>query len=153
MQNGFRGISLAVAAATVLTVAGCYGDDGGGSGGTHLTISSPAANATVQMSATRTLPIEFTLSGFTLQMAGTCGSNTDCGHLHLRIDGDSCNNVQMGKPYNAVAYVSPITANLALCPSASGTHTFLLELHDDHHAPVMDSYGTPITAQVRATVQ
>jgi hypothetical protein len=112
-----------------------------------ITITAPTAGQTVTRSAANTIDVSFTVTNFLLKAAGTCPAGNDaCGHVHLKVDGDSCNNVPAGKAYNNSGAVSPLPANLALCPTATGPHSLLLYLESDTHKPIVGSNGYPISS-------
>ena len=146
---------------TVLLVAaaGCdYGSSNitGGSGPAQtpaINISGPEWGATVTIGNDNALPVMFTVSNFTLSMPGTCAGQVDCGHVHLKIDGNACNNTAAMKPYNVAGWSSPISANFGLCPAVDGQHDISLELHHDDHSPVVDGKGTVISTSAQITAQ
>jgi hypothetical protein len=117
----------------------------------------PVAASTVTMGtdADKTVPIYFTAANFTFKAAGTCGTTPNCGHAHLNIDGDACDNVAAGKTYNSSNSADglvPIKAKLSLCPNPTGQHTFVVTLHHDDHSPVQVS-GQTVAATTIANVQ
>ena len=94
-------------------------------------------------------------SNFKLMPAGQCGSDTRCGHLHMKIDpdGDKCN--QPGKPYNSMNSDfggDLIKADFGACQSPKGEHVIGVLLADDRHQPVLVG-GKPVTALVRVTTR
>ena len=94
-------------------------------------------------------------SNFKLMPAGQCGSDTRCGHLHMKIDpdGDQCN--QPGKPYNSMNSDfggDLIKADFGACQSPKGEHVIGVLLADDRHQPVLVG-GKPVTALVRVTTR
>jgi hypothetical protein len=104
-----------------------------------ITISEPMQNATVTMAAGNTVPITFSVMNFVLKAPGTClATDGACGHVHVKVDGNGCNNTAAMKPYNNAGFASPISADLAFCPMATGAHTISLELHNNDHTPVLD---------------
>jgi len=78
--------------------------------------------------------LAFSVTDFTLAAPGTCPiTDGACGHVHLKIDGDACDNTPMMAPYNAAGAASPLTANFALCAKPKGAHSALLYLEHDNH--------------------
>jgi hypothetical protein len=90
----------------------------------------------------------------------------NCGHVHLYIDPDASDNspcTPSGAPYNNASPLaedggatpfSPINAIMSSCANTdaiNGSHTVLLELHSDQHAPIKDSTGKTISASVQFT--
>jgi hypothetical protein len=121
-----------------------------GAAGPSITITSPQNGAAVEAGTDmdKSVPVSFTVQGFTLMAPGTCPSVSDtCGHVHLFVDGAACTPV--GKPYNNGGAASPLNAKLASCATPIGAHTISLELHRNDHTPVMT--GSP-TASVMVTV-
>jgi hypothetical protein len=159
-----------VACSSSSSSGGTAGD--GGSGGTaptpSITITSPAAGATVMVTALTgppaqaVVPIAFTVANFTLMAPGTCPGgdmDTGCGHIHLTVDGTAC--TPSGAPYNNAtpatasadgAGASPVNALLNLCPMINGSHTVNLSLHNDTHAPLDGPDGGVIDTSVTITV-
>jgi hypothetical protein len=93
------------------------------------------------------VPIDFTVTNFTLVAPGAtgCAVTDNCGHVHVNVDGMQCN--ASGSPYNNAATASPTEADLSLCSMVAGAHTIVLELrHNDHSA-----FNPPITATVHIT--
>lgn len=87
-------------------------------------------------------------SNFALLPAGQCGSNRQCGHVHMKIDpdGDTCNIP--GRPYNSMNSDfggDLIKARFGHCPQVSGEHVIGILLADDHHRPILVD-GAPVTA-------
>jgi hypothetical protein len=94
-------------------------------------------------------------STFTLLPAGQCGTNRQCGHVHLKIDpdGDTCNIP--GKPSNSMNSDfggDLIKARFGHCPDTAGQHVIGILLADDHHKPVLVD-GKPVTALVTVTTK
>lgn len=94
-------------------------------------------------------------SNFKLMPAGQCGSDTRCGHLHMKIDpdGDKCN--QPGKPYNGMNSDfggNLIKADFGVCQTPTGEHVIGVLLADDRHQPVLVG-GKPVTALVQVTTR
>lgn len=117
------------------TTGGNDAGSGGGGGNGTIKIDSPTANASVTLKADKTADVAFTITNFTLKAPGSCGSATNCGHVHVLIDGSACNDTKGGLPYNVAATASPAAPNFGLCPTADGAHTLTLELHNDDHSP------------------
>lgn len=94
--------------------------------------------------------VDFTITNFTLKDPGTCAGATNCGHLHLLVDGANCN--APGTPYNAAATSSPATAGFDYCKSGiPGSHVISLEIHNDDHSPFKVG-GQTVSDQVTVTV-
>ncbi|WP_207480944.1 hypothetical protein [Arenibaculum pallidiluteum] len=94
-------------------------------------------------------------SSFALKPAGQCGTDLQCGHLHLKIDpqGDSCNIP--GRPYNSMNSDlggEVIKARFGHCGTATGPHVIGILLADDQHRPVLVD-GKPVTALVRVVTR
>ncbi|MDQ0589206.1 hypothetical protein [Variovorax paradoxus] len=94
-------------------------------------------------------------SNFKLLPAGQCGSDTRCGHIHMKIDpeGDSCN--LPGRPYNSMNSDfggDLIKARFGPCPSPVGSHVVGVLLADDHHKPILVN-GKPVTALVKVSTR
>jgi len=94
-------------------------------------------------------------SNFALLPAGQCGTNRQCGHVHMKIDpdGDTCNIP--GRPYNSMNSDfggNLIKARFGHCPKAAGQHVIGVLLADDHHKPVLVD-GKPVTALVTVTTK
>jgi hypothetical protein len=121
-----------------------------GAPGPSITITSPQNGATVMpaLDADKSVPVSFTVQGFTLMAPGTCPSTSDtCGHVHLLVDGNLCN--APGMIYNDAGAASPIIAKLATCGMTTGPQTISVELHRNDHTPV--ATGSP-TSMVTVTV-
>jgi hypothetical protein len=107
--------------------------------------------------------LEFSVTNFTLMEKGTCAGAANCGHVHVRVDGDNCNDTdEMGEkePYNEELSASPGHADLAYCQGvtigvggikgADGPHAIELQLFNDAETPVMAS-GMTVTDSVNVT--
>ena len=121
-----------------------------------LKITWPPEGATIPLAAggERSIGV-VTESNFKLKPAGTCGSDTRCGHVHMKIDpdGDTCN--LPGRPSNSMNsdFGGPlIKANFGACQSPTGTHVIGVLLADDHHKPILVN-GQPVTALVKVTTK
>jgi hypothetical protein len=118
-------------------------------GATGVMVMSGMVGGTAQ----KVVPIAFTTTNFMLANPGMCGAQAgtdNCGHIHVYLDGMTCN---MG-PYNNDAVASPAQAVLSYCPSSdaiNGMHTVSLELHHDDHSPINNSNGQVISASVSIT--
>lgn len=131
------------------TDGGASGDSGSGGGNGTIKISSPTAGSSVAMN-NGSIDVAFAITNFTLKAPGSCGSTTNCGHVHVLIDGSSCNDTAGGVPYNVAATSSPAQPNFHLCPTAAGSHTITLELHNDDHSPYQVN-GATVSDQVAIT--
>jgi hypothetical protein len=125
-------------------------DTGSGGGFPGITISSPASGAAVTLMPPQdAVPISFAVTNFTLMAPGTCAGATNCGHIHILVDGPAC--TPDGAPYNNDATSSPGNALLNACPTANGSHTATLEIHHDDHSPFLGASGTVISTSVSFT--
>ena len=121
-----------------------------------LTILWPPEGATVPLGTDEEAAIGVVVeSDFRLLPAGSCGDDTRCGHVHMKIDpdGDSCN--VPGRPYNSMNSDfggDLIKARFGHCPPPKGQHVIGILLADDHHQPVLVD-GKPITALVSVTTE
>lgn len=117
-----------------------------------LAITSPTDGATVTTAAdgARSVLIDFTTEGVTLEAPGTClATDSPCGHVRVTVDGDACNAA--GDAFNSVAVASPAQAGLARCAAATGAHTIRLALAQDDGAPWLDGGGSEIAASLTVT--
>jgi hypothetical protein len=152
--------TLVFLAASLL--AACGGSASGTvSSNATVNITSPTSGSSVALGADagKSVPVTFTLTGYTLMAAGTCGGQANCGHLHLRIDDDAspCNNsagATSGDRYNVqVTSGTAANAQFAVCGAgAAGTHSITLEVADDSHHLVVNSSGNPIASTVTGIV-
>src|SRR5262249_51472448 len=118
-----------------------------------IQISSPADSAVITATAANPgVDIAFTVSNFTLQVPGKCAEATNCGHVHVTVDGTMCNDPAAPGPYNADGFASPIRINLSLCPMISGPHHVVAELHNDDHTSYIGPSGKPVTSGINITV-
>ena len=121
-----------------------------------LQIVWPPEGASVQLGTDpeRTIGV-VVKSNYKLLAAGQCGSDTRCGHIHMKIDpeGDSCN--LPGRPYNSMNSDfggELVKARFGPCPSPAGQHVIGILLADDHHRPILVN-GKPVTQLVRVTTR
>jgi len=98
----------------------------------------------------QSVPLSYATSGFILRPPGTCSGAINCGHVHVLVDGTTCNST--GNPYNNASTGSPAVALLSHCPAALGGHDFRLELHNDDHSPVLDAAGRNVQTSARLNV-
>jgi hypothetical protein len=130
------------------------GDSGSGGSTPTIAITAPANNGTLTLSSTKTGDITFTTTDFTLMAPGTCPADVagqpPCGHVHVLIDGATCNDTASGSPYNVAANASPAVANFGFCTTADGPHTIVLELHNDDHSPFQVN-GQTVSATISIT--
>jgi hypothetical protein len=68
--------------------------------------------------------------------------------VHVKIDSDACNDTAGGKAYNVAGFASPVSANLAFCPTVDGPHRIDVELHKDDHSLVTDAASEAVSAWV-----
>jgi hypothetical protein len=138
-----------------------------------LTLTSPTEGATVaaelEQEGTETelhVEIEFTVTNFTLAEPGKCGGKPSCGHVHVKVDGDKCNDTEEDGtkvPYNELVFASPAGADLLYCEGvtlgpmgvmgAEGPHVIAVQLFNDDHSAVTSPSGQGITDQVNVTVE
>jgi hypothetical protein len=126
---------------------------GGSSSGSNATISitSPAASASVALGSDsqKTVTMIYAVTSFDVKAPGSCGSEANCGHVHILIDGNACNGSDI---YNDSSYAVPdALAFFAKCATPTGSHTVTLELHDDVHNPVKDKNGNQVQTSVSFT--
>jgi hypothetical protein len=141
-QASLIGLGALLAACSSSSAVGTTstGDSGTSTATTPtITITAPADNGTLTLSSTKTGDIAYATTDFTLMAPGSCPADVagqpPCGHVHVLIDGTACNDTASGAPYNIASNGSPAAANFALCPTADGPHTIVLELHNDDHSP------------------
>lgn len=94
-------------------------------------------------------------SNFELVPGGACGTNDQCGHIHMKIDpvGDTCNIPEL--TYNSMNSDfggDLIKARFGHCPNPLGTHVIGILLADQDHQPVIVD-GKPVTALVTVTTR
>jgi hypothetical protein len=114
-----------------------------------VTITAPKQGQTLTLPMGNTANVAFTVTNMALMAPGTCpAGNQACGHAHLKIDGEACNNVAMMKAYNNAGAASPLVANFGFCPQPKGPHNLLLYLEHDNHTPMIGATGYPVSATV-----
>jgi hypothetical protein len=123
-----------------------------------LAITSPTDGATVTMGADayQSVSIAFSTANLTLEPypgSGTCTGNPACGVLTLTIDGDACNDPDLGgAPFNNYgATTSPIDAHFAMCPVPAGQHTVGLAVWDDGATGPIMINGAPLSTEITIT--
>jgi hypothetical protein len=120
---------------------GSGGSSSGGGGAPSITITMPAANASVAVTKpTDTVSVAYTTQNFTgvAPLSASCANTSNnCGHIHVLIDGAAC--TPDGAPYNNDGFASPVNAILSSCPTVNGMHTVTLELHHNDHSPILDA--------------
>ena len=118
-----------------------------------ITITAPGASSSVTLDSTKIVPVQYSTTDFTVKPLGSCGSeSTNCGHVHVLIDGALCSG---RNPYNNTSTAAPTAnADFSKCdPSVVyGSHTVTLELHTDGHNPIASANGQQIAAAVPFTV-
>jgi hypothetical protein len=115
------------------------------SGNGTIKINSPTNNAMVTATmASPDVDVDFAVTNFTLKDPAlkACGTMASCGHVHIVVDGTTCDDKTAPGPYNADGFVSPIGAGLDYCPKISGTHVIVAELHNDDHSIYTAPGGT-----------
>ena len=55
----------------------------------QVNINGITAGQTVDLNPDDTFQINFSVSNFTLESIGNCGTNTNCGQVYLNIDGNA----------------------------------------------------------------
>ena len=117
-----------------------------------LQITSPATGTAVTPTGTdHSVPVAFSVTNFTLKAAGTCSGAANCGHVHMVVDGATCNDPTALGPYNNDGFASPIPINLSKCPAVTGAHTVVAELHNDDHSFYKDQTGSHVTSSITIT--
>jgi hypothetical protein len=136
---------LAIAAAALLAV-GC--GSGTPSVAPSISITSPSNNATSTLGtdAELSLPVTFTTTNYLLMPANSAGCGVGCGHVDVLIDGSACNHSPSS--HNNEGSASPVSALFASCPTAAGSHTVTLELHNNDDTALLDSSGKTVSASV-----
>ena len=126
---------------TTTTSSSSSSSSGGTTGGLTLTVTSPTDGSQIALGTASdplALTISYSVTGFTLATAGTCGVNlTTCGHVHIAVDGTACN--APGKPYNNSGANGNDNALFEFCLVNTGPHVIHLDLHDDQHALIPNS--------------
>lgn len=146
-------VSLIGCACLVLAACGSSS-----SGPAQVTITGVQPGATINLMSDDTYALNFSVSNFSLNQPGQCGSATNCGQAYLNIDGDACN--QSNQTYNAITPTSANTsqsmlfANFALCSPANlgGNHQLVVSLHLDGGAEVVGTGNAPAQATVSVIV-
>ncbi|MFM7204536.1 MAG: hypothetical protein ACKO6N_27495 [Myxococcota bacterium] len=107
-----------------------------------IVITAPALNALTVLGSDgmKTVPVSFQVTNITLAAPGECGGvEGNCGHVHVKLDGDEGN--APGQEYNntAVTADEPAKAFFSYLDddgwTSRGIHTISLELHKDDHTP------------------
>ncbi len=130
------------------------------------TCDSPSLSITTPQGAVLVLdqdaeaPIDFAVTGFTLESNQTCNDPT-CGEVNMFVDeGDAgyggCTADGFAQREQIVA--SPAIANFGLCADAgsgsvTGPHEVTLELHHIDFNPVLDRCGRRVAASVAVTTR
>ncbi|WP_295049083.1 hypothetical protein [uncultured Paracoccus sp.] len=94
-------------------------------------------------------------SNFRLAPAGTCGSDPNCGHVHMKIDPEGNDCDIPGRNYNSMNSDfggNLIVARFGHCSNRTGEHVIGVLLANDHHQPILVD-GQPVTALVRVTTE
>jgi hypothetical protein len=166
------GIASAIGCATL---AFACSSDSAKSGGPDPTIkiTDPADKATVTITEDPDVPIGFTVTNFTLKEApsradagaatvlATCAGAADCGHVHIAVDGHSCDDHEDGETntFNHESATSPIFAGLDYCTDAvtgipkEKAYPVVLTLYRDDETQVMDSLGKPVMDSIEINVK
>lgn len=115
-----------------------------------VSITSPADNSTVNLSADKKVAINFE-TNYTLRAPGTCGTQDNCGHIYVMVDSSTCNAPNM--VFNTIAVSSPVEADLSKCMTPTGMHTITLDLRHDNGTSVQNLLDNPVTSMVTITAQ
>jgi hypothetical protein len=159
-----RSAYLLVGALAAVTVAACSSSSDSGSnnnpdtgtGGTPtIKITKPTTGTSMAISDLTDgtdLDVSYTVTNFDLKAPGSCGTEKNCGHIHVYVNGDACNAT--GLPANAEDITNPITAGIDYCKTGvvAGSYVVKLELHDDTHALVKDAAGNGISDSINITL-
>lgn len=118
-------------------------------GGPVMAIVSPANGTTVKLGndGLKTVPVTLSLQNFTLKAPGTCGTQSNCGHIHLHLDDTLGDNPDA--PYNNAGAALTMDAHFYWLEyneySSTGQHKISISLHkDDHSVAVVN--GTAVEA-------
>lgn len=129
------------------------GSDAGGDapaapGPASITITSPAEGASLSFDGEPTVPVAFTVTGFTLGDISSCAASPACGDVWINVDGADCNAPTGGAPpRNEEGSVSPVIARLEYCfKGADGAHTIIASLHDKNGNAYKDSTGKEVVS-------
>ncbi|GLS39623.1 hypothetical protein GCM10010869_52200 [Mesorhizobium tianshanense] len=147
----FRIIAMTTLAFSLLSLVSAQAEDR-----PTLEIAWPAAASVIELGNDSEKAIGVVVrSNFTLLSAGECGDNSQCGHVHMKIDpdGDTCNIP--GKPYNSMNSDfggDLIEARFGHCPVVVGKHVIGVLIADDRHKPILVD-GKPVTALVTVTTK
>jgi len=142
------------AVAVCLAAFGCGSSS---NGQPQVNINGITAGQTVDLNPDDTFQINFSVSNFTLESIGNCGTNTNCGQVYLNIDGNACNisaqSFNAITPTAASQSTSSIFANFSFCPANgfSGNHQLTLSLHRDDGTEVIGNGNAPAQATVSVT--
>ncbi len=149
------GISRHSCFATFLAIAGCAGPAPSGPP-PEIRLTAPKSAATVAAAPEVVegelkveIEIAFAVRDVTLAKPGGCAGAPDCGHVHVRVDGDGCNDTTAQGdplPYNEEVFASPADADLAYCKGvhidktglhgADGAHVISVALFGDDERPL-----------------
>jgi hypothetical protein len=148
--GGTLGVWLVVQVAA----AGCSSSS---SGPPQIVITSPQSGSVVQLQASDTTTVNFSVSNFALKQPGSCGGGANCGQVYADIDNGACN--QSLKMYNAIApsptnaSTTSVTLDFSVCPAStfSGNHTITLSLRLDNGDQVIGAGNAPAIAQISIT--
>jgi len=130
--------------------AGSAGDSGtnpSDGGDPSIKITDPKNLESISKDAEYTMfpkiPVEFTIANFVLKAPGSANCPAGaCGHVHINVDGNACND--SGGFYNAAAIASPGIIDLGLCTGGvAGAHTVTASLHNNDHSNVALTDGGP----------
>lgn len=146
---------VASIAGVCLALTACGSSSGGPA---QVQITGVQPGSTIMLMSDDTFALNFSVSNFSLQQPGHCGTSNACGQAYLNVDGNACN--QPGQTYNAIAptaantSTSTLFANFALCPAANlgGNHQLTVSLHLDSGDQVVGTGNAPAQATVSVVV-
>lgn len=130
--------------------------------GGKISLTPETDNGATTLAASLVLSVQ----NFTLRKPGLCAGAAACGHVHVQIDGDSCNATDANGarlPYNQEAAAQMVPADFAYCDGAvvgpsgvtgvDGQHTISVGFYDDAEAAVVDQAGKPVADTATVTVE
>jgi hypothetical protein len=126
-----------------------------------VSITEPADKATVIITDDPDVPVAFTVTNFTLKEPGKCAGASACGHVHVLVDGHSCDDHENGEvhSFNAESATSPVGAGLDYCTDAvmgvpvEKSYPVVVSLYGDDEAEVKDSSGKAVSDSIEFSVK
>lgn len=144
-------------AATPTDAAGDAGADAGDGGiFPRVVFLEPVSGSISNVAADNLAVLSIETPGFTLRAPNDCRGEPNCGHVHVTIDGTTCNNVAGGKAYNIqISAPGPTKMNMGFCQAGPvGPKTISVELVQENHAPfAVREIATLATNFVRGKVR